>query len=37
VHYYQALMQGLRTAIIAGMLPAHITSLDAAWDAGDPA
>ncbi len=37
LQHYQSLMQGLRAAIIAGDLPAHIAALEAAWDTGDPA
>ncbi|MBC7799929.1 MAG: tRNA guanosine(34) transglycosylase Tgt [Gemmatimonadaceae bacterium] len=34
--YYQALMRGLRSAIVAGGLHAHSTAVRAAWAAGDP-
>jgi queuine tRNA-ribosyltransferase len=37
LQYYQGLMQGLREAIAAGALAAHIAALEAAWDAGEPA
>ena len=36
LHYYQALMRGLREAIVAGTLPAHAAALRAGWAAGDP-
>ncbi len=34
LHYYQSLMRGLRAAIIAGDLAAHIAALEAGWARG---
>jgi queuine tRNA-ribosyltransferase len=34
--YYQDLMRGLRTAILAGRLAEHTTALRDRWEAGDP-
>ena len=36
VTYYQALMRGLRDAILAGQLARHAAQLRAAWAKGDP-
>ncbi|HWA79982.1 MAG TPA: tRNA guanosine(34) transglycosylase Tgt [Acetobacteraceae bacterium] len=36
LHYYQALMRGLRAAIIAGNLAEHEAALRVAWACGDP-
>jgi queuine tRNA-ribosyltransferase len=35
LHYYQSLMQGIRSAIEGGCLQAHIAELKAGWAAGD--
>jgi queuine tRNA-ribosyltransferase len=35
LHYYQSLMQGIRSAIEGGCLEAHICELKAGWKAGD--
>ncbi|WP_019014946.1 tRNA guanosine(34) transglycosylase Tgt [Elioraea tepidiphila] len=37
LHYYQALMRGLRTAILDGRLDAHAAALAALWAQGDDA
>lgn len=36
LHYYQALMQGLRAAIVAGRFAAHAVALRASWAFGEP-
>jgi queuine tRNA-ribosyltransferase len=35
LHYYQALMRGLRAAIVEGSFAAHAEKLRAAWEAGE--
>ena len=35
--YYQALMRGLRAAVLAGRVAEHAAAVRAAWAAGDPA